>query len=60
MPKALAISGMVISVLLLILFGLDLAVGAPFKGVSKAMDVGFVVCAILLGYMGWSAFRDLV
>jgi len=60
MPKVLCVSGMVISVLLLILFGLDLALGVPFQGVSKVMDVGFVICAGLLGYLGWTTFREQV
>lgn len=60
MPKALSISGMVIAALLLILFGMDLAIGVPFRGVSMLMDVGFILCALLLGYLGWSAFREQV
>ncbi|MHB1033838.1 MAG: hypothetical protein ACYC35_02515 [Pirellulales bacterium] len=58
MPKALAILGMVVSVLLLLAFGLDLIVGRPFANASPTMDIGFVVCAAVLGYLSWSTFRE--
>ena len=58
MPKALSISGIVIAIVLLLLFGLDLAVGFPFSKASMAMDIGFVVAALLLGYLSWSTFRE--
>jgi hypothetical protein len=60
MPKALTISGMVIAVLLLIMFGMDLAVAFPFDKASKWMDVAFLICAVLLGYMSWSTYREQV
>lgn len=58
MPKALSISGMVVAVLLLLLFGLDLALQFPF-GRVLVMDIGFVICAVLLAYMSWSTYREL-
>lgn len=58
MPKALCITGTVIAVLLLLIFGIDIAVGFPFKGVSPMMDIGMIVAAIFLGYMSWSTLRE--
>ncbi len=58
MPKALCMSGMVISVLLLTLFLLDLLVKFPFKRASILMDISFVICAVGLGYLSWSTFRE--
>jgi hypothetical protein len=61
MPKALCMAGMVISILILILFILDLALPAniaPFKGASMVMDVGFILCAGGLGYLSWATFRE--
>jgi hypothetical protein len=58
MPKVLAISGMVVAVLLLLIFGADLGIGVPFSGASLWMDVSFLICAVLLGYMSWSTFRE--
>lgn len=66
MPKALCISGMVISFLLLLIFGLDLVTsmmsegGFPFGGSSPMMDVGFIVCAGVLGYLSWTTLREQV
>lgn len=60
MPKALSISGMVVAALLLLLFGLDLALKFPFGGASMSMDIGFVVCAVILAYMSWSTYREVV
>jgi hypothetical protein len=59
MPKALTIGGMVVSAILLLLFGLDLAIKIPFERVSAVMDIGAVVCALMLGYMSWTTFREL-
>ena len=59
MPKALTISGLVVSFLLLLLFGLDLALGIPFNKAVPAMDIGFVVSSLILAYLSWSAYRDL-
>ena len=57
MSKALCIFGMVISVLLVGLFGLDLATKAPFGG-TLLVDGGFVLLAAILGYLSWTTFRE--
>lgn len=59
MPKALSITGMVVAVLLLLIFGLDLGLGFPFKGSSSTMDIGFLICSAILAYMSWSTYREL-
>ena len=59
MSKALTIGGMVVAVLLLILFSIDLAIGIPFKRAGLMMDVAFVICSIILGYLSWSAFKEI-
>jgi hypothetical protein len=59
MPKALTISGMVVAALVLLIFVVDLAAGWPFRTASKWMDIGYIVCALILGYLSWSAFREL-
>jgi len=58
MPKAFCISGMVISALVAFIFVLDLAAKVPFGGASTLMDIGFLICAALLGYLGWATFRE--
>ena len=58
MPKALCLVGTVVAVLLFLVFGLDLAVGFPFRRDSMLMDGGFLVCAAILGYLSWTALRE--
>lgn len=58
MPKALCLVGTVVAVLLLLVFGLDLAVGFPFRRGSLAMDIGSVVCSLILGYVSWTTLRE--
>lgn len=60
MPRVLTIAGMVVAALLLLMFGLDLAIKFPFSGASMTMDVIFVVAAGMLGYMSWSTYREQV
>ncbi len=60
MPKALTITGMAVSGLLVLLFGLDLALGFPLRKASLVMDIGFVVCALILGYLSYTTYREQV
>jgi len=60
MPKALCITAMAIAGLLLLLFGLDLAISFPFAKANAMMDMVFIVCAGVLGYLGWAAYREQV
>lgn len=58
MPKALCIVGSIIAVFLALLFGLDLAIRIPFGRNSLLMDVGFLVCSLLLGTISWLTLRE--
>jgi hypothetical protein len=58
MLKALSILALAVSVLLFLVFGLDLAVGVPFYGANMTMDIGFVVLSAVLGYLSWTAQRE--
>ncbi len=59
MPKVLTIVGMAVAALLVLLFGADLAVQLPFGRPSMLVDVLFLLCAAMLGYMSWSTYRGL-
>ncbi|MEX0714354.1 MAG: hypothetical protein WD278_18605 [Pirellulales bacterium] len=59
MPKALSIIGMIVAICLLLMFGLDLALGFPFSKASQAMDIAFLICALVLAYLSWSTYREL-
>lgn len=65
MPKALCLTGMVIAILVFVLFLADLLLGmfgmnwlAPFKYASLMMDVLFVLCAAILGWLSWATLRE--
>ena len=58
MPKVLCMTGMAIALLILLLFVLDLAVKFPFQRFNTMMDVVFVVCALVLGYLSWATLRE--
>jgi len=46
--------GLILSGLIGILFLADLAAGFPFRRVSIALDVGFVVGSLLAAYLSWA------
>jgi uncharacterized membrane protein YwaF len=58
MPKVLTIIAMVIAGLVLLIFALDAAIGVPFKKASLMMDIGFIICALALGYLSWTTYRE--
>ena len=58
MPKALCISGMVVGGLLLVLFGLDLAIGLPFERSSMLLDIFLVLCGAALAFASFQTFRE--
>lgn len=58
MGKAMSIAGMVVAGLIAFLFAFDLALTFPFGRANWIMDLGFLACGLILGYLSWSAFRD--
>jgi hypothetical protein len=58
MPKALCLVGMIVAVLLLLVFGLDLAIKFPFQRADMVMDIGAVVSSIILGYLSWATLKE--
>lgn len=58
MPKFLTILGGIVAAVLLLLFGLDLAIGIPFGKFSKTMDILLILASAMLGYMAWSTYRE--
>jgi len=49
---------MVVAALVLAVFGLDLATGIPLHQASMLMDGAFIVFALILGYLGWTTYRE--
>ena len=46
MARGLTIAALAIAVLMLVLFGLDLAIQVPFGRQSMLLDISFVVCGL--------------
>ncbi len=59
MAKGLTITALALAVLTLVLFGLDLAISVPFNKQSIFLDVAFVICALAIGFLGFSTWREL-
>lgn len=59
MPKALSIIGMVVAALLLLVFGLDLAIEFPFQRADIFIDIGMLIGALALAYMSWTTYREV-
>ena len=58
MLKGLSILALAVSVLLFLVFGLDLAVGVPLGGANMMMNISFIVVSAVLGYLSWTALRE--
>ena len=61
MPKALCLMGMVVSILIFLIFLLDLVLPvdwAFFKRASAMLDIIFILCAAGLGYLSWVTLRE--
>ncbi len=38
----------------------DLIIGVPFGGAqTKLMDIIFIICAGIVGYLAWSSYQEL-
>ena len=58
MARALCYAGAAVALILLLVFGMDLGLGFPFKTVSKTMDIGVIICSAILGYLSWDTWRE--
>jgi hypothetical protein len=60
-PKKMVIGSMVVAGLVGLLAICDLAIGIPFSGSEHTflMDILFIVCSAILGYLAYDAYKDL-
>lgn len=58
MAKTLCIIGMVISVLIFLIFLIDISAAIPFSRYSIPMDVVFLGVSSLLAWMSWKIYRE--
>lgn len=65
MPKALCLISLVASILIVVLFLADAAMGmfgmqeiAPLRGASLLMDLTFAILGGAMIYMSWATYRE--
>ena len=65
MPKALCLISLVASILIVVLFLADFAMGmlgmaesAPLRNARPWMDIAFVVFGGILIYLSWTTYRE--
>jgi len=58
MSKILCLFSLGLSVILAIMFILDLSIGMPFKKGSIVFDVIFLVAALTIGVLSWFTYRE--
>lgn len=61
LPKNVVVASMAVSGLVALLAIADLALGVPFAGMEHTMimDIMFIICAAIVGYLGWDALKDM-
>ncbi len=60
-PKKMVIGSIAVAGIVAVAAICDLVIGVPFSGSehTRTMDIIFIVCAAIVGYLGWDAFKDL-
>ena len=65
MPKALCLISLVASILIVVLFLADAAMGmfgmgdiAPLRYANGMMDIAFIILGSIMIYMSWSTYRE--
>lgn len=61
LPKRAVIASMVVAVLVALMAIADLVIEVPFSGSEHTflMDILFIVCAAIVGYLAWDTYRDM-
>ena len=64
MPRMLCLGGLVVAGLVFLLFLLDFVMsmagmGAIFRYPSLLMDIIFMLCSAILGYLSWMSLKEL-
>ncbi len=59
LSKKMVIGSMVAAGIVALMSIADLATGLPFSGaLTKTMDIMFILCAGILGYLCWTVMKD--
>lgn len=60
MPKIMTIIGIILSSLMVLVFTIDLVIGFPFLKADMMMDITFIICGGVLGFLSWATMREQV
>jgi len=60
LERSFTVLGFVVAVLLISVFGVDLACGRPFRHASSLFDASSVICGAALAYLSWDVFWEQV
>ena len=59
LSKKMVLGSMVVAGLVAAMSIADLATGLPFSGtLTKTMDIMFILCSGILGYLCWTCMKD--
>ena len=59
MSKKMVVGSMVVAGVVALMSIADLATGMPFSGtLTKTMDIMFILCSAILGYLCWTCMKD--
>lgn len=58
MPKVLSIAGIIVAALMLLLFGMDLAMRVPFGRPNPILETIFLISTLTIGALGWLTLRE--
>ncbi len=59
LSKRMVIGSMVVAGVVALMSIADLATGMPFSGtLTKTMDILFLLCSCILGYLSWTCMKD--
>ena len=60
LPKRVVIGSMVVAGLVAVMAISDMVLGIPFSGQHTfMMDIMFIICAAIVGYMSWDAYQEM-
>jgi hypothetical protein len=60
LERSFTVLGFVVAVLLISVFGADLAWGCPFRHASSLFDASSVFCGAVLAYLSWDVFWEQI
>ena len=59
LSKRMVIGSLIVAGVVALMSIADLATGLPFSGeLTKTMDIVFIICSSILGYLSWSCLKD--